>query len=156
MGLEISMDRQSVDNFNKQIEYLRSDGKRSLFSAIVKVGQRIRTTAMLRLQAQNHVVTSRLKNSIFVKAKKQNEINAAVQQSDQYSDNIGNVYDADLKSVTLFEDEIAVGSNVEYSTKIEVMDSYLYWAVKNTDMSRTVAELMKEEMNKRPKGGRKK
>lgn len=141
MSVELSIDRSSLDHFNKQMDILKADGKRSLYSALIKVGMKIKTEAQLRLSGRKHVVTSRLKNSIYLKAKTDVPNN-----SKQYSDLTGKSYDADLSTVSVSDTEIAVGTNVEYAAKIENRDSYLYWALQNVNIEQSVAKDMRDEM----------
>lgn len=141
MSVELSIDRSSLDHFNKQMDILKADGKRSLYSALIKVGMKIKTEAQLRLTGRKHVVTSRLKNSVYLKAKTDVPNNPK-----QYSDLTGKSYDADLSTVSVSDTEIAVGTNVKYAEKIEKMDSFLYWALQNVNVEQSVAKDMRDEM----------
>jgi hypothetical protein len=137
LSVELTIDAASLANFNKQMDLLKKEGNRTLLSALIKAGMKIKTEAQLRLSGRKHVVTSRLKNSIYLKAK--NEVG-----SKQYSDLNGKSYNADLTTVKVEANEIAVGTNVEYAAKIENMDSYLYWALQNVNIEQSVAKDMKD------------
>ena len=63
-----------------------------------------------------------------------------------YQDNNGQTFNAQLRSVSLSKDDIAVGTNVEYAPKIEHQDSFLYWAMKNVDVTKSVADDMRNDL----------
>jgi hypothetical protein len=139
LSVELTLDKASLDHFNKQMDILKAKGNKTLYEAIIKVAMKIKTSAQLRLSGRKHVVTSRLKNSIYIKAIKEVKDN-----SKQYSDNEGKTFDADLTTVTVDEKTVAIGTNVEYGGKIENKDSYLYWALQNVDIEQSVAKDMKD------------
>lgn len=139
MSVELTLDKASFDNFNKQMDILKAKGNRTIYEAIIKVAMKIKTSAQLRLSGRKHVVTSRLKNSIYIKAIKEVKDN-----SKQYSDNEGKTFDADLTTVMVDEKTVAIGTNVEYGGKIENKDSYLYWAMQNVDIEQSLAKDMKD------------
>ncbi len=118
MSAEISLDANSLKHFNSQMEILRSNGKLSLYQALVKLSFKIKSEAQNRLKGQRHVVTSRLRNSIYVMAKKQEDVSKK-DNSSSYSDNTGRTYDAKLVSITPNDDELIIGTNVEYAGDIE-------------------------------------
>jgi len=138
MGASITLDKASLDHLNKQFEVLRQAGPRSVYSAIMKVAGKIVSDAKLRLKGRGHVVTSRLRNSLFIKT--------AMKPTDNYSDNDGKSFTAELATVTLSKNEVAIGTNVEYAQKIEDRDSYLQWAVQNVDLSKSLAEDVKQNL----------
>jgi hypothetical protein len=139
LSVELTLDKASLDHFNKQMDILKAKGNKTLYEAIIKVAMKIKTSAQLRLSGRKHVVTSRLKNSIYIKAIKEVKDN-----SKQYSDNEGKTFDADLTTVTVDEKTVAIGTNVEYGGKIENKDSYLYWALQNVDIEQSLAKDMKD------------
>jgi phage gpG-like protein len=116
--MKIEIDKASQDNLNRQFEALKVGAGRSMFSALMKVGFKIKTEAQLRLTGRGHIVTSRLKNSIFVKSKKMTDVLNSKNQL-TYSDKDGKSYNSDLSTVSLNEGELAIGTNVEYAAAIE-------------------------------------
>ncbi len=143
MSIEISLDNRSRMHLNRQLDKLKIGVERSAFSALVKLLMKIKTEAQLRLTGRGHIVTSRLKNSIYVKTKKPINI---PENSKIYADNQGQTYNADLRSVRVGDLDGAVGTNVEYGPKIEHMDSYLYWALKHVDATRSLADDMQDDI----------
>jgi hypothetical protein len=83
--------------------------------------------AQNKLKSDRHIVTSRLRNSIYVQHNSNNN-----KQSKSYSDNEGKTFNAEM-SVPLRPDEAAFGTNVDYAEKIERLDSFIYWGFKNAD-----------------------
>jgi len=143
MSVEIKLDQGSLKNLNRQFDKLKVGVDRSAYSALIKVLVKIRSEAQLRLKGRGHIVTSRLINSIYVKAKNPENIpdNSLI-----YSDNEGQTFNRELRSVRVSDVEGAVGTNVEYGEKIEFMDSYIYWAMKNVDVTRALADDMKDDV----------
>lgn len=189
MAIELSISSSDLKELDKKLNDLKNNTGKSAWAALVTIAFKIRNEAMMRLQGRDHVRTSRLKNSIFVKGKKQSEINAASGggdkgQSNTYKDNTGKSYDSDLRSVSVSDFDLAIGSNVEYATAIEFGaaahdinspvnirgvgwryikkhpgfkgDSFLYWGLKNVDIAKTAADLIRQDIEARPTGGRKK
>lgn len=172
-NIQITIDKSAMDNIQKQFNALKNGGGSSAYRALMKVAFKIKSEAQLRLTGRGHIVTSRLKNSIFVKSKKMNDvINAS--NSLSYSDGKGKSYKSDLSTVSLNDNEFAVGTNVEYAPAIELGarrhpinspvlikgvgwryikehpgysgDSFLYWAMKNVNVMQSVAKDMQEDM----------
>lgn len=136
--ISITLDQASLDRLNQQMDVLRDGGTKAVSWSIRKIGDKIKNEASLRLRGQKHIVTSRLRNSLFVKTTTKPDFN--------FSDNKGNNFVSDLKSVSLDTGDIAIGTNVEYAEKIEIMDSYLEWAVRNVDVSRSIQQDMQQTM----------
>ncbi len=137
MSVQLQIDWVSQQHLMNQLDIMRATGKRSGYSAIVKLGMKIKTEAQLRLKGRRHVVTARLVNSIFLKGKEKVD-------NPNYSDNIGNSFSGDLVTVSVGEGELAVGTNVEYAGKIEAKDSYLAWAAANVNIEQSVAQDMRD------------
>lgn len=168
-GVKIEIDQASLNNLNKQFAALGTTIKDASPKAIFKVLMKIKTEAQLYLTGRGHVVTSRLKNSIYVKMPGHDK---HPQNTQSYSAD-GKTYNSDLKTVSLRENEGAVGTNVEYAAGIEfgfkphtivaknakvlgtpktgffgkkvnhpgyAGDSYLYRALKNVDVTKSIAE----------------
>ncbi len=117
MGVQIEIDKVSQANLNKAIKGL-ADMENDFWKATVKVLFNIKALAQLRLTDRGHVVTSRLKNSIYVKTPKQEHANRS-DNSATYRDSEGKTYNSDLRSVSLGKYEGAVGTNVEYAAAVE-------------------------------------
>lgn len=149
--MRIELDQASFDNIQKQFDALKENGGKSAYRALMKVAFKIQTYARLRLTGRGHIVTSRLKNSIFVKSKKMNDV-LNENNSLTYVDNTGKSYKSDLETVNLSENEFAVGTNVEYGPFIELGtriyggDSFLYWAMKNVDVMSDIVKDMQDDL----------
>lgn len=116
--------------------------------SILKIGYKIKVLAQTRIKDKEHIVTSRLRNSIFVQAKDKSLATSLPENDENYSWTEGQKKygkqiskgkagrgKRTLESVVLTNDEIAVGTNVDYGSKIERMDSFLYWAAKNININ---------------------
>lgn len=93
MSVSITLDPVSTAHLNRQLDLLRAQGPRTVYSSLMKVAQKIAGEAKLRLRGKSHIVTGRLYNSIFVKTK-----NAPTAQ---YNDNKGHSFVAELPSIGL-------------------------------------------------------
>lgn len=118
-SVQIDIDKSAFDNIQKQFNSLKIGGTASAYRALMKVAFKIKSEAQLRLTGRGHIITSRLKNSIFVKSKKMNDV-IKKGNSLTYTDTKGNSYKSDLSTVMLNEFEFAIGSNVEYAQDIEL------------------------------------
>ena len=143
--VSIEIDQKSFDNLNKQMEILKEGTPRSLYSALTKIGYKIKSEAQIRLRGKNHIVTSRLRNSLFVKTKSKDSLS--------YQDSKGHSFVSDLRSIRVDENEIAIGTNVEYAEKIENLDSYIQWATMNVDISKSVQDDMQKTIENMMKFG---
>lgn len=124
-------------NLNKQMDIIKAQYPEKAMDMVVKLLYDIKLLAQQKLKVDGHIVTSRLRNSIFVKSKRQGDTSS-------YSDKEGRLFSRDL-DVQLSDMEGAVGTDVDYAAKIEYQyDSYLYWAAKNVDMNRRAKELSQE------------
>lgn len=174
-NISIGIDPRSLKRLNDQIETLKKEAGRSFYSAMVKAAFKIKAEAQLRLTGRGHIITSRLKNSIFVKG-----FQPIITPNNQltYSDTEGKTYKSDLSTVKLKETDLAVGTNVEYADIIEFGgrphwiraknakvlsngkqmfgtkawhpgfggDSFLYWAYKNVDIFSSVGKDMQNDL----------
>jgi len=143
--MRIELDQASFDNIQKQLNALKENGAKSTYHALLKVAFKVKTEAQLRLTGRGHIVTSRLKNSIFIKSK---NMTGVLKNGNEitYTDNDGKSYSSDFECGSLEANEFAIGTNVIYGRKIEFGDSYLYWALKNVDVMQSVAKDMQEDM----------
>ena len=142
-GIQIEVTRKSQRHLERQLDKLTRGTERSMYSAMIKLAMKIKTEAQLRLTGRGHIVTSRLKNSIYIKAKTPQQI---PNNNQTYQDKEGQTYNADLRSVPITQNDIAIGTNVEYAPKIEHQDSFLYWAMKNVDVTKSVADDMRNDL----------
>lgn len=152
-SVQIELDPASKANLERQFAALGTTIAEAGTKAIFKILIKIKTEAQLRLIGRGHIVTSRLANSMRVKM---NGLDNS--QSKTYSDNSTppQTYNNELTTVNLKDNlEGAVGTNVEYATKIELLDSYLYWALKNVDVTKGVMEDMQNDIKFGSKLGKK-
>ena len=145
MSVQITLDQASLAHLQKQLKLLRDTGKYGLFHALTKLAFKIKTEAQQRLKGQQHIVTARLVNSVYVQAANPAKVNKP-NNRETYEDKFKHVFDSPLTSVGLSDTELAVGTNVEYAGKIEQMDSYLYWAMRNVNVEQSVAQDMRDYM----------
>jgi hypothetical protein len=145
MSVQISIDSSSLAHLQNQMRLLQAHGNRSLYNSLVKLAFKIKTEAQERLKGQRHVVTSRLRNSIYVQANDPNKVNTP-NNKPNYQDKNSNTFNSQLQSVGLTDTELAVGTNVEYAPLIESYDSYLYWAMRNVNVEQSVAQDMRDFM----------
>ena len=124
-------------NLNKQMDIIKAQYPEKAMDMVVKLLYDIKLLAQQKLKVDGHIVTSRLRNSIFVKSKRQGDTSS-------YSDDEGRLFSRDL-DVQLSDMEGAVGTDVDYAAKIEYQyDSYIYWGAKNVDVTRRAKELSQE------------
>jgi hypothetical protein len=178
-GISIEIDKASRANLERQFSLLGTTIDKASPKAIFKVLMKIRSYAMLRLTGMGHVVTSRLKNSIYVEMGDP-RINTELPKTYTDESEPPKSYNAELKTVRLKENEGAVGTNVSYAAGIEfgfaphvirakdakvlgtpktgffgkqvnhpgfAGDSYLYWALKNVDVTSITGEDLREVVN---------
>jgi len=174
-SVNIGIDPRTLKHLQSQMDLLQKNAGKSFYEALVKVAFKIKSEAQLRLTGRGHIVSSRLKNSLFVKANK--PLNRP-DNAQTYSDNKGKSYKSDLSTVQLKPDELAVGTNVEYASAIEFGsrphvieaknkkvlsngkmffgkrvnhpgwsgDSFLYWAMKNVNIEKSVGDDMANDL----------
>lgn len=126
MSATITLMDSSRKNFQERLQFLEKKTIAETYRAMVKFLTNAQTLAKNKLKSDRHIVTSRLRNSIYVKTfDRKNE--------GTYRDNKGKTYNNRIE-VKIAENEMAVGTNVEYAEKIEFLyDSFLYWGVKHSD-----------------------
>lgn len=137
--ISMKVDPISARKLEKRFKILSTAYPEETFRAIIKILFDIKLLAQKKIKADGHIVTSRLRNSIFVKTPKQKFANRSGNKR-TYNDNEGNSFDADL-NVKLRGAEGAVGTNVIYARKIEDLDSYLGYAVNAVDMAKRFREI---------------
>lgn len=176
-GVTFELEAASKRNLDKQLGKLKKQAPKTVFKGLVQFLFDIKTLAQLKLKRDGHIITSRLRNSLFVKTL--NQIYAKRGgNKDNYSAE-GKTYKSDL-DVKLKEGEAAIGTNVEYAGAIEFGygphiieaknkkvlgtpkvgffgkkvnhpgfkgDSFLYWALKHADIEKRGREIGKELLN---------
>lgn len=176
-GATIQLTRQSEANFKKQMKKLENLAPNEAFKGVVKLLFDIKLLAQNKLKADKHIVTSRLRNSLYVKTIGQKYAQRS-NNSESYNA-YGKTYKSDFQ-VQLKEHEGAIGTNVEYGPAIEfgygphvievknarslgtvkkgffgksvnhpgfAGDSFLYWALKNVDVDKRARDISKEILN---------
>jgi len=150
-NIQIGIDPRTLKHLSDQMDLVKKGAGKSMYRALIKVAFRIKSDAQLRLTGRGHIITSRLKNSIFVKSQKMSDVLTS-KNGLTYTDNDKKSYQADLTTVKLGDNELAIGTNVEYAPFIEFGttkfsgDSYLYWAMKNINIQDTVGQNMANDL----------
>lgn len=146
MSVQISLDPISHKKLDKRFRILEKAYPEETFRAVVAILFDIKRLAQVKIKRDGHIVTSRLRNSIFVKTIRQKFAN---RQSNKriYSDAIGNSFDGNI-NINLKDFEGAVGTNVIYGQKIEDLDSYLEWGARNVDVHKRFRQIP-ERVNKK-------
>jgi len=174
-NIQIGIDPRTLKHLSDQFDLVKKGAGESMYLALIKVAFKIKSEAQLRLTGRGHIITSRLKNSIFVKGQK--HINRP-DNSLTYTDTKGKSYKSDLSTVKLAANELAIGTNVEYAPAIEFGsrphvieaknrkvlsngkaffgkrvnhpgwsgDSFLYWGMKNVDITKSVGDDMTNDL----------
>lgn len=168
-SVQLKIDPRTMKDLFSKLDDLKVKGGMSAKNALVKLAFKIKAEAQLRLTGRGHIITSRLKNSIHVQSQ-------TPVDSPSYSDTKGKSYSKELRTVKLKDNELAVGTNVEYGAAIEFGskphiieikkkkvlsngskffgkrvnhpgwkgDSFLYWAFKNVNPEKSLAEDMQD------------
>lgn len=145
-GATLELIKQSEINLQRQFKKL-DENSNNAYRGVVKLLFQIKTIAQQKLKSDKHIITSRLRNSIYVQTPNQ-EFAKQNGNEPRYSDNIGNSYDAEIKGVAVQKQEGIVGTNVKYAPEIEFMnDSFLYYGMKHADIDRMGREIAKELLN---------
>jgi hypothetical protein len=134
-GASMILTEQSKQNMAVQMNKLKKLAPEKARKGMIRFLFDIKGAAQLKLKYDKHIVTSRLRNSIYVQTNKENET-AMPDNGKTYKDNEGKQFTSTL-DVQLNDNEGAVGTNVGYANKIEFLyDSFLYWALKNSDINK--------------------
>jgi len=102
-------DKQKLD---RNFEVIKKEIPAATYEAMVVFLFGVKALAQNRLKDRKHIVTSRLRNSIYVHS------TAKLQDNKTYSDTKGGTFSATL-DVPLKKHEAAIGTNVEYAVSIE-------------------------------------
>lgn len=143
----MKVDPISFKRLNKRFNLLGKAYPEETFRAIVAILFDIKLIAQRKIKADGHIVTSRLRNSLFVKTLKQKFAKRSTNNKPYTFQ--GGTSNRDL-SVQLDGQTGAVGTNVVYGRKIEDLDSYLEHGVKTVNVNKRFQEISKRA-NKRIK-----
>lgn len=117
-GVTMELTEQSKKNLDVQMGKLSKLAPKAAYDGMIKILFDIKALAQMKLKSDNHIKTSRLRNSIYVQTLKPILAKEGLKNNNPYSDDDGKTYNATL-SVNLTEKEGAVGTNVEYASAIE-------------------------------------
>jgi hypothetical protein len=146
MSVKIEMDKASLTKLNKKLKLMEKHFPNETFRGLSAVMLEIKRIAQNKIKSDGHIVTARLRNSIFVKTKGQKFVKTPGNQK-RYSDNKGKSFNADL-NVKLDELEGAVGTNVVYAQKIEKLDSFLQYGVNTVNIDKQLKKVEKQALNR--------
>ncbi len=138
MGVTIKVDPISFKRLNKRFKLMGKAYPEETFRAIVAILFDMKLIAQRKIKADGHIVTSRLRNSLFVKTLKQKFAKRSTNKKPYTFQ--GGAANRDL-SVVLDNQSGAVGTNVVYAKKIEDLDSYLEYAAKTVDVNKRFREI---------------
>jgi hypothetical protein len=175
-GVQIELDKASLNHLNKQFKALDTTIEKAGPKAIWKVLYKIKTEAQLRLKGRKHIKTSRLRNSIYVQMKnsKPTPDNAktysdnegksysselrTVRLKDEFEGAVGtNVeyagaieFGARPHTITAKNAKVLSDGKNFFGKKVNHPgfggDSFLYWALKNVDVTKNVRDDIRNEM----------
>jgi hypothetical protein len=138
MAVEMTIDPVSFKKLNKRFKLMGKHYPEETYRAIVKILFDMKLIAQRKIKADKHIVTARLRNSLFVKTIKQKFANRATNKKGYTF--TGGSGDRDL-NVKLRNDEGAFGTNVIYGQKIEDLDSFIEYAVQTVDVNKRLREV---------------
>lgn len=143
-GGSISFEQNSQRKLFENLDKVKINFPKFTYDGIVAFLLTARMNAMNKIKHDRHIVTSRLRNSIYVQSHTKE---SALKVSKTYRDNENNSHDAELKSIQLDTNEAAFGTNVEYAEKIERLDSFIYWGFKHAD-NKELSKEFNRQVNK--------
>jgi len=146
-GATLELEQMGYLNLKKNIQKVRNNNNMTAMRGLMKFLFQIKLIAQQKLKADSHIVTSRLRNSIYVQTPGQKFADKSNNPA-SYSDDVGGSFDAEMKGIGLKHNEGAVGTNVGYSASIEFdHDSFLYYGMKHADIDRMGKDIAKELLN---------
>lgn len=110
MSVSISLNDKDLTNLQKQIDKIKKTFPERAMEMLTALAYDVRDLSRDRLRSNKSVITHRLINSMHVKTAKGTE-------DSTYSCELG-TFDADFE-IPLSENEVAVGTNVEYAAAVE-------------------------------------
>ena len=148
MTVSMKVDPISEKNLKRRFKVLSKAYPDEMFRAIVEILFDIKLIAQKKIKADKHIVTSRLRNSLFVKTPRQKFAKRSTNSLSYTFD--GGSSNRDL-SVRVDGAEGAVGTNVIYAEKIEKLDSYLEYGAKTVDVNKRFQNAAKRAEKKAKK-----
>ena len=152
MAVELKVDKISEKQLSTKFKVLEFLYPEEIFRAIVTILFDIKLIAQKKLKADGHIVTARLRNSIYVKSPRQIFANRSNNKTaytypggtdKQGRKQPGGSGNRDLNT-SLRGAEAAVGTNVVYARNIEEKhDSFLQYAVDTVDSDKRFKEAEK-------------
>ena len=110
MSVSISLNDKDLFNLQKQLDKIKESYSDTAYDMVVKLGYDTKRLAQYKLRMNNSIKTKKLHNSLFVKDRDKTD-------NSSYSCELG-TFDADFE-IPLSENEVAVGTNVEYAAAVE-------------------------------------
>jgi hypothetical protein len=138
MAVEMTIDPVSFKKLNKRFKLMSKHYPEETYRAIVKILFDMKLIAQRKIKADRHIVTARLRNSLFVKTVKQKFANRATNKKGYTF--TGGSGDRDL-NVNLRKFDGAFGTNVGYAGKIEELDSFIEYAAATVDVNKRLKEV---------------
>jgi len=163
MGVKLNVDTASQKQLSSKFRLMGTLYPEEVFRAIVEILFDIKLIAQKKIKSDKHIVTSRLRNSFFVKTPRQIFAKRSSNSrsytypggKDKRNPKIfheGGSGDRGLNT-TLHGAEGAVGTNVIYGEKIEKLDSFLGHAVNSVDYNKRFNQAAKRVEKKLTKKG---
>jgi hypothetical protein len=133
MGVVMKFDQRSEKELKKRFKILFNAYPTEIYKAMVSILFDMKLIAQKKIKKDKHIVTSRLRNSLFVKTPKQKYAKRSTNKR-TYSFQGGT--GLRFLSVPLKKGEGAFGTNVVYAEKIEELDSFIKFASENVDVDK--------------------
>jgi hypothetical protein len=146
MSVTFELEKSGLRNLSNQFGIIKKRYPEKTFEMIVKLLFDIKFLAQKKLRKDKHIVTSRLRNSIYVQTV-EGKLSDKPLNRPTYTDKEGNQYKSGI-DVSLKGEEGAIGTNVIYAGKIERIDSFIYWGTKHVNVEKRVSELSKDLLGK--------
>ena len=138
MAVEMKIDPVSFKRLNKRFKLMEKHYPEETFKAVVAILFDMKLIAQRKIKADKHIVTSRLRNSLFVQTIRQKFANRSTNSVNYtFTGGSGNRQ----LPVNLDKFEGAIGTNVEYAQKIEDLDSFIEHAAKTVDVNKRLREV---------------
>lgn len=139
MSVQIKLDPFTHKKLKHRFKVLGRIYPDETFRAIIKILFDMKRLAQQKIKRDGHIVTARLRNSLFVQTLS-NKLSNRANNKPIYSDKDGNVFKSKI-NVRLKQLQGAFGTNVIYAGKIEKLDSFIEWAIKNVDVNKRLREI---------------
>lgn len=156
MSVTLKVDPVSSRKLESKFKKMLEKYPEEMYKGVVAILFDIKLIAQKKLKADGHIVTSRLRNSLFVKTPRQKFANRSTNKMNySYPGGVdkqgrrvpGGSGSRDLR-VRVRDNEGAVGTNVIYAAKIEKLDSYLQHGVDTVDTDKRFEQAAKRAEKK--------